>query len=82
MLDITSVVNTTITERGARDMIKCPNCGSTAQVKVFIGDNLNDIWAGSTGYVKQHLICGCGCEFIRQFILDDEYIINNEEGSE
>ena len=63
-------------------MIKCPHCGSTAQVKVFVGDNLNNIWVGSMGYVQQHLICGCGCEFIRRFVFDDEYIVNNEEGGE
>jgi hypothetical protein len=64
------------------NMIKCPNCGSTAQVKVFVGDDLNNIWVGSMGYVKQHLICGCGCEFIRQFVFDSEYVVNDEEGSE
>lgn len=60
-------------------MIKCPKCGSTAQVKILVGDDLNLIWVGSMGYVRQHLICGCGCEFIRQFVFDSEYIINDEE---
>ena len=57
-------------------MVKCPNCGSTAQVKVFIGDNLNYIWIGSMGFVQQHLICGCGCEFVRIFKFEKEVVIN------
>jgi hypothetical protein len=28
------------------------------------------------GFVKQHLICGCGCEFVRTFNLESEVIIN------
>lgn len=63
-------------------MIKCPNCGSTAQVKILVGDDLNLIWVGSMGYVRQHLICGCGCEFIRQFVFDGEYIVKDEEEDE
>ena len=59
-------------------MVKCPNCGSTAQVKVFVGDNLNNIWVGSMGFVTQHLICGCGCEFIRRYNLIEEVIINEQ----
>ena len=63
-------------------MIKCPNCGSTAQVKVLVGDNLNNIWVGSMGYITQHLICDCGCEFIRQFVFDSEYVVSDEEEGE
>lgn len=59
-------------------MIKCPNCGSTAQVKVLYGDNLNHIWIGSMGFVTQHLICGCGCEFVRQFKYSGECIVNEK----
>ena len=59
-------------------MVKCPNCGSTAQVKVFVGDNLNNIWVGSMGFVTQHLICGCGWEFIRRYNLIEEVIINEQ----
>ena len=59
-------------------MIKCPNCGSTAQVKVLYGDNLNNIWVGSLGIVTQHLCCGCGCEFVRHFKFNGEFIINEK----
>lgn len=39
-------------------MIKCPNCGSTAQVGwVWSDDNIYDT-ERSSDYV-----CGCGCEF-------------------
>lgn len=58
-------------------MVKCPNCGSSAQIKVLVGDNLNNIWVGSMGFVTQHFICGCGCEFIRRYSLTEEKIIND-----
>lgn len=61
-------------------MVKCPHCGSTAQVKVLIGDNLNNIWVGSMGHVSQILVCGCGCQFVRQFTLDKECVINEKRG--
>ena len=36
-------------------MIKCPNCGSTAQVKLLLSDRLTtEIWK-----------CGCGCKIER-----------------
>ena len=62
-------------------MIKCPHCGSTAQIKVLCGDDLNHIWVGSIGLVTQHLFCGCGCEFVRHFKYDKTEIVN-EEGDE
>lgn len=56
-------------------MIKCPNCGSTAQVKVLCGDDLNKIWIGSCKTVYQQLYCGCGCRFMRVFEFKEEIII-------
>lgn len=38
-------------------MIKCPNCGSTAQVKILFHYKY---WDGSC-HTKYH--CGCGCAF-------------------
>ena len=60
-------------------MVKCPNCGSTAQVKVLCADDLNQIWVGSLNVVYQHLYCGCGCVFARLFEFKEE-IITTEEG--
>lgn len=60
-------------------MIKCPNCGSTAQVKVLFGDDLNKIWIGSLNMVQQLLYCGCGCVFMRAFKFKEEIIIKEEE---
>ena len=40
------------------DRIKCPNCGSTAQVEL--------VWADRDSYSPKHTkeyICGCGCRF-------------------
>ena len=42
-------------------MIKCPNCGSSAQVKVF-DDEFEDDPCGAIRY-KTYL-CGCGRMFI------------------
>ena len=44
-------------------MVKCPNCGSTAQLKVICGDDLNDIHSASLNWVCMHLKCGCGYKF-------------------
>ena len=59
-------------------MIKCPNCGSTAQVKVLCGDNLKYIWVGSSNVVYQRLYCGCGCEFVRVFEFKEKIIIKTK----
>ena len=45
-------------------MVKCPNCGSTAQVKV-IGQK----WGEKTAIRKYQ--CGCGCEFLRHYELNE-----------
>lgn len=63
-------------------MIKCPKCGSTAQVEVVSGDNLGRVWVGSMGVVHQYCECGCGCSFIRQFTLDKVCVIENEDKDE
>ena len=54
--------------------IKCPNCGSTAQVTCM----WNDGSAYNTEQVKEYL-CGCGCEFEATFKLDAINILNEGE---
>ena len=39
-------------------MIKCPNCGSTAQVKV-----IKKYWSHMCDSEFIHCSCGCGCVF-------------------
>ena len=39
-------------------MIKCPNCGSTAQVKLT-----KQYWSDISQSQFSHFICGCGCIF-------------------
>ena len=41
-------------------MVKCPNCGSTAQI--WISDHETYVWKNK---ISVYLIyeCGCGCEF-------------------
>ena len=55
-------------------MIKCPKCGSTAQVKVICGDNLNDIHSASLNWINMHLKCGCGCRFYVSWIQEGMFI--------
>lgn len=43
-------------------MIKCPNCGSTAQVKAV------GVVCGETIVIRK-FSCGCGCEFLRYYNL-------------
>lgn len=42
-------------------MIKCPNCGSTAQVEVIDTNYYEDGWEIE---VERFYACGCGCNFI------------------
>lgn len=45
-------------------MIKCPNCGSTAQVKV-----IGQVWGEKTAIRKYQ--CDCGCEFLRYYEVNE-----------
>ena len=40
------------------DRVKCPNCGSTAQVKI-----IKKYWATIPQSENFHCVCGCGCTF-------------------
>lgn len=39
-------------------MVKCPNCGSTAQVKL-----IQEYWSKISHSTCKHYACGCGCVF-------------------
>ena len=39
-------------------MIKCPNCGSTAQVHL-----IKEYWSKISQSSNKHYNCGCGCVF-------------------
>lgn len=58
-------------------MIKCPNCGSSAQVEL--------VWVDSEMYsnmhYKQYKCCDCGCDFVITFEITDIKIIPKEEES-
>ena len=43
-------------------MIRCPNCGSTAQVGWVWGDN--DVYQETH---QNDYVCGCGCKFTITF---------------
>ena len=40
-------------------MVKCPNCGSTAQV---VYDGHDNVYCATEGHTHSYH-CGCGCEF-------------------
>ena len=44
-------------------MVKCLNCGSTAQVRLICGTDLNDEHCADLNWVHQHWSCGCGRTF-------------------
>ena len=55
-------------------MIKCPNCGSTAQVQ-WIG-NPFERWDGRIGLSYE---CGCGCCFNILYKYDETEIVKRDE---
>ena len=56
-------------------MIKCPNCGSTAQVE--FDDYIDDF----CGTIQAHYNCGCGCHFyIRHEAIGEPIVTTKEEG--
>lgn len=58
-------------------MIKCPKCGSTAQVKVVWGDCVEDL----STYLYKEYKCGCGCHFRLTFAPKDLEIIEEKPAS-
>ena len=67
-------------------MIKCPNCGSTAQVESYpIGGHTTGL--GGLSINEDWCECGCGCHFIYELFENrinktqkEEYrIVSNEQ---
>ena len=56
-------------------MIKCPNCGSTAQIKINTPPSVYEV-----GLVITTHKCGCGCVFERRYKLSEIKIV--KKGSE
>ena len=54
-------------------MVKCPNCGSTAQVK-----HIGQVWGDDTAIRK--FSCGCGCEFLRYYIVNNALCVITKKG--
>ena len=57
-------------------MIKCPHCGSTAQVKVC--DHCNNY----SDNPKTDFICGCGCHFEVTYQVKSVEILDHYEPEE
>ena len=51
-------------------MVKCPNCGSTAQVE--FDDYIDDF----CGTIQAHYNCGCGCHFHINHYASEEICID------
>ena len=60
-------------------MIKCPICGSTAQVKLT--NYFNWECRGSCG-ITEYYKCGCGCTFNRKYQLYDIEIEKEHKNAE
>ncbi len=48
-------------------MTKCPNCGSTAQIR-----KEGQVEGDET--IIRKMVCGCGCEFLQYFTLNQNLI--------
>ena len=48
--------------------IKCPHCGSTAQVKQTYLPTLSD----NGQVVTEGFVCGCGCHFAHEYQRNDD----------
>ena len=60
--------------RVGREMrIKCPNCGSTAQVELMYAETDNY----GTEFEKEYA-CDCGCDFVVFFKAVETKILNEE----
>ena len=56
-------------------MVKCPNCGSTAQIGwLWSDDNIY-----STKRESDFKCCGCGCEFTVKYEMTATEIIGKED---
>ena len=55
-------------------MVKCPNCGSTAQVRLICGTDLNDEHSADLNWVHQHWSCGCGRTFHIDWIQEGVFL--------
>jgi hypothetical protein len=51
-------------------VIKCPHCGSTAQV-TFGEPFISNVDEGTIQYIALPCSCGCGCSFIARYDLED-----------
>ena len=60
-------------------MIKCPNCGSSAQPKVVYTEYHEDGWEIE---VVRHYVCGCGEKFVglSYYHCEGYEIVESEKG--
>ena len=56
-------------------MIRCPNCGSTAQVK--FDDYIDDF----CGFIQAHYVCDCGAKFHFNYEVKGEVVIDVQKDS-
>ena len=55
-------------------MIKCPKCGSTAQVRLIAADDLNDPSTANLNWIFQYYNCGCGAQFFVSWVKQEIFL--------
>lgn len=55
-------------------MVKCPHCGSTAQVKL----NNTAVLSDNQAYLTLGAECGCGCQFTLDYYVPEPKWVNIE----
>jgi hypothetical protein len=67
------IIQSEINQKETKRMIKCPNCGSSAQIEIV----WEDLYNYSTTTTKEY-ICGCGCHFEAIFEVKKTKILTEE----
>lgn len=58
-------------------MLRCPNCGSTAQLRLMWRDE-----EAPTRHIYKEYRCGCGTEFQVEYSVSQVKILNDESSPE
>ena len=53
-------------------MVKCPNCGSTAQIRLI------DSYHYNTNHIAEEYECGCGVKLVRHYKLRVDILYTDE----
>ena len=65
---ITEIVVSQKDNRKPAEGVRCPHCGSSAQVRSTGAPTLSD----NEEVLYEHFTCGCGCHFTAEYVRNDE----------